>query len=1075
MIPRFTLPHPRNWLGITCLFATMALVASCQNTTVIEEEEAFAPGKHYVHFRVSDTAAIPDSLWYRTPQDSGSERFTVHPMGSVAWIAFFPYIQQITSRDSMRIDCYRLGLHLGTYPAKLVTYMDLTTTRVHQNDADSLAVNLVRLYDSLRRANPTAYGTPDTSQEAQREALRASIAGFVFTGHPGTEGYRHTVPQGLDSAAMVRRILTLAVNSGLTLGEAANRWNLPLDYSASRRELARMEIDSTKTNPFRLSTPWELNPLHLGEPPVGLTGVLDGRKGIQALDFSIWTDSADQSGKFIFSDLPDLRSQPSHLDVSGRPAIAPRAGIGVGSYTLRIMATDSVGNRQSYQVPLLVGGPLDHQGPSIRWRSPQASQVREYADSLIAVRVEVTDTAGIAGVSIGDSAARDSSGIWCSTWVVPVSELGSPLRVRAKDKNGNQTDSILTLSRRSKPEPGAPSLELVRPTAGTWVPNEEDSTEIVWRGTLANGKVESVWIEDRPAHKGSEGLWSLKVSLPATGKPVVVPVRAQGSNGLESRSFCQIGRHRDTLGPAIVWDVPVQDAKYSYSTAITSVSLKATDPSGIDSARIGGSLAKKVGDTWKADVLLGSPGSTARIAVSVWDSAGNRTDSVIRLARADLPSDLVPEFRLVSPGRKAGVHVPWDSASVWIRWVVRDLSGIDSASVRINNQPALRENDSTWALRVPLAPLSRLYIPITATNRKGNAQAEVVEITRDGESSLPKVSRSLGLKDTVLFNDTAMELSWTISDNALESVRIAGTTIQGTTGGTYTRQVPLKPGLQWLHLEATDSSKNTTQDSIRVLSLPGMKRVENGKLTGILLTLSTGGKCVTSTDSLGTITNRTCTPIIPGTMTIFLRPINGYYMNSTHTTQREFQEIMSILPPQPRSISDLCPATNIHWADAIRFCNKKSLRHNLTPAYDISNPDSSKWRPIETSNGYRIPTGDQYFLATDEGDTLDIHSRQYSEADAWYNSNSDSTLHPVGSKNPNKFGFFDLHGNAFHWAETSDDTSGTLKFSPVGSSYLSRGQEISLKDDSRIFGKSISPEIGFRTILPLSAGERLRP
>ncbi|QQS03066.1 MAG: hypothetical protein IPK50_12155 [Fibrobacterota bacterium] len=965
MIPRF---RPQSPCGTRwTFFAALCLgLVGCQKTTVIEEDASNSPGNHYVHFRVADSASVPDSLWYRSAQDSGTEKFSVSPDGKALRASLFPFLHQIGDRDSMAIHSYRLGIHLGTYFVKEVNYMELGTNRASMTSADSLGVVLLRLADSLHRLDTLSRKTSDTSKASRRNGLWKEVATLIYQGHPKTAAYRRVAPQGLDTAKVNRQILTLASGSVLTLGESVRQWNLGMDYPAARKALFSLGLDSVKSNPFALEIPWNLGTLHIGEPAIGLKGILSGRKGIQSLQVTIQTDSGDRSTRFILSDLPDLKNNPSRLELDGRPAIAPRSAIPTGSYTLQILATDSVGNQQTYLVPFRVDGPLDHQGPLIQWRSPPASQVRNFADSLIAVRVEATDTAGIAQVTIGDSTARDSSGIWCATWVVPVSELGSALRVRAKDKYGNQTDSVLTISRRARPEPEAPSLELVRPTAGTLVPNEDDSTEIVWRGTLAAGTVNAVWIEDRPAHKGSDGLWSLKVSLPATGKTVVVPVRAQGSNGLESRNFAQIGRHRDTLGPAIVWDAPVQDAKFPYSTAITYVSLKATDPSGIDSARIGGSLAKKVGDTWKADVLLGSPGSTARIAVSVWDSAGNRTDSVIRLARADLPSDLVPEFRLVSPGRKAGVHVPWDSASVWIRWVVTDLSGIDSTSVRINSQPALRENDSTWALRVPLAPLARLYIPITATNRKGNAQAEVVEITRDGEPTFPKISRSLGLKDTVLFNDTAIELSWTISDNALESVRIAGTNVQGTAGNTYSRQVPLKPGLQWLHLEATDSSKNTTQDSIRVLSLPGMKRVEGGITQPVFLYPDTHSRastrCLIPTAYYDSIEGRFIQPEPQCDTTYQLLQItageivsvSSHFILDHQVSLNEFQQVR-LITHKPNQ-STITPADSISWFDAILFCNKISGIFNLTPAYDISNPDSALWKLIQGANGFRLPT-----------------------------------------------------------------------------------------------------------------------
>ena len=71
-------------------------------------------------------------------------------------------------------------------------------------------------------------------------------------------------------------------------------------------------------------------------------------------------------------------------------------------------------------------------------------------------------------------------------------------------------------------------------------------------------------------------------------------------------------------------------------------------------------------------------------------------------------------------------------------------------------------------------------------------------------------------------------------------------------------------------------------------------------------------------------------------------------------------------------------------------------------------------------SGYRLPTEAEMEFATRAGS---LTSRYFGETEellpnyAWYNKNGQDRAWPVGSKKPNDFGFFDLHGNVFTWCQ----------------------------------------------------------
>jgi len=172
--------------------------------------------------------------------------------------------------------------------------------------------------------------------------------------------------------------------------------------------------------------------------------------------------------------------------------------------------------------------------------------------------------------------------------------------------------------------------------------------------------------------------------------------------------------------------------------------------------------------------------------------------------------------------------------------------------------------------------------------------------------------------------------------------------------------------------------------------------------------------------------------------------VGSFYIGKYEVTQKQWLTATRLTPRYgyKKGEGDNYPAYNVNWFDVLVFCNRLSIREGLTPAYSIvvngsPETDPSKWGTIPRqggdesnyytyesvtivsgSNGYRMPTGEQWEYAAKGGNKQEPFSFAGSnnvDDVAWYYNTSDNRTHEVGTKAPNGLGLYDMSGNVSEW------------------------------------------------------------
>ncbi|MBJ6727581.1 formylglycine-generating enzyme family protein [Geomonas sp. Red875] len=125
--------------------------------------------------------------------------------------------------------------------------------------------------------------------------------------------------------------------------------------------------------------------------------------------------------------------------------------------------------------------------------------------------------------------------------------------------------------------------------------------------------------------------------------------------------------------------------------------------------------------------------------------------------------------------------------------------------------------------------------------------------------------------------------------------------------------------------------------------------------------------------------------------------VSDFTMGKFPVTQGQWKRVMGSNPSYFSSCGDQCPVENVSWNEAQVFIHKLN-----------SQSDKQYRLPTEAEWEYACRSGGKHEMFCGGNDI---------EAVAWYDRNSEKQTHPVGQKQPNGLGLYDMSGNVWQWVQ----------------------------------------------------------
>jgi len=615
--------------------------SSCQSTSPAPTPSGPETRKLTI---TKDTFSTDSAKWFRT-SDSGVGVLSGDSSKTVSVTLPSPLASGTVSVSlwSFGIRHTVIVCHAGGDGLLSATKADVT--------ADSLARYVIARLIGLHKIDSAAYRL--TKAGLVTAYARDLVEGVVV-------GFPTKRPIGIDSAAVVKAVLVYLASKHTvfeTLFSAKSSY-LGLDSSTVRKQILALVgngISSADSASFFPPPPVRVKTaISLEHDTLVNKGAKIWVKGEFEADLSkgiaYFSVNALDSNNVVDSGVSviDLPQPGGSAQWELSKSLSVRADSAkLGRHTLVVTAFDatkkfSATSRTTFVVLPAPPAP-DLAGPAIELVAPAKLVLQVGTDtSSYLIKVKVSDTSGVASVSIGDTAATLAGDVWSRTVQLPVPGRTETFVVKMVDSVGNISNTSIYITRKSVDGAKGPSVTLLNTAASLSLPFGQKTVVLSWLVTDTAG-VKSVDV-NRQILTSTSDTFSLEVTVPASGDSVEFRLFAINKNLVGTENAVKVVRAKDAVAPELSIDSASWLAAGAFSgdvlvvpTATTSLSLKwqATDNHYVAAVTLNGDTLARGADslyTWK---IANLPAGITKATVIATDSMGNSKIAYAKLQRMD--------------------------------------------------------------------------------------------------------------------------------------------------------------------------------------------------------------------------------------------------------------------------------------------------------------------------------------------------------------------------------------------------------------------------------------------------------